>query len=245
MRVERVADLTVRITGGVDREGGGSGPLVVLLHGYGAPGTDLVGLWREVRVPREVRFAFPAAPLEVDIGMPGLEARAWWNLDLPELERAFAMGREDAVARAIPAGLDSARTRVEALLDELERQLKVPTGELVLGGFSQGAMVSSAVAFGSTRPLAGLAIMSGMLVASEQWRANMQARRSLPVLQSHGREDPLLPISLARRLHELMTGEGLSVRFHEFNGGHTIPGGVIDALGEFVTRVTADAASKP
>jgi predicted esterase len=32
--------------------------------------------------------------------------------------------------------------------------------------------------------------------------------------------------------------EGLNVEFHEFNGGHTIPGGVIDALGAFVTRVT-------
>src|SRR6185436_178336 len=96
MRVERIGELTVRITGGVDREGGGTGPLVVLLHGYGAPGTDLVGLWRELRVPREVRFAFPEAPLALDLGMPGFEGRAWWNLDLPELERAFATGRHDA-----------------------------------------------------------------------------------------------------------------------------------------------------
>jgi phospholipase/carboxylesterase len=174
MRVERIADLTVRITGGVDREGSGTGPLVVLLHGYGAPGTDLVGLWRELRVPREVRFAFPEAPLALDLGMPGYDARAWWNLDLPELERALSMGREDAVARAVPDGLDGARQRIEALLDGLETELAVPRGRIVLGGFSQGAMVSTDLAFGSARPLAGVAILSGMLAASEReptWRS--------------------------------------------------------------------------
>jgi phospholipase/carboxylesterase len=79
MREQKFAEITVRLTGGEDREGGGDGPLVVLMHGFGAPGTDLVGLWRVLDVPRGVRFAFPEAPNEIP-GMPG--AKAWWNLDL-------------------------------------------------------------------------------------------------------------------------------------------------------------------
>ncbi|MBW2213652.1 MAG: hypothetical protein JRF48_04305, partial [Deltaproteobacteria bacterium] len=79
MREERFAGITVRLTGGEDREGGGDGPLVVLMHGFGAPGTDLVGLWRVLDVPSSMRFAFPEAPHEIP-GMFG--ARAWWMLDL-------------------------------------------------------------------------------------------------------------------------------------------------------------------
>jgi predicted esterase len=62
MREERFAGITVRLTGREDRQGGGDGPLVVLMHGFGAPGTDLVGLWRVLDVPGNVRFAFPEAP---------------------------------------------------------------------------------------------------------------------------------------------------------------------------------------
>ncbi len=79
MREERFAGITVRLTGGEDREGGGDGPLVVLMHGFGAPGTDLVDLWRVLNVPSSTRFAFPEAPHEIP-GMFG--ARAWWMLDL-------------------------------------------------------------------------------------------------------------------------------------------------------------------
>lgn len=65
MREETFGSLRVRITGGADREGGGDGPAIVLLHGFGAPGHDLVGLWRTLRVPEGTRFVFPEAPLSL------------------------------------------------------------------------------------------------------------------------------------------------------------------------------------
>jgi phospholipase/carboxylesterase len=80
MREETIAGLHVRITGGDDREGGGDGPLVVLLHGFGAPGDDLVGLWRQLQVPRETRFVFPEATLALDAALFGT-GRAWWMID--------------------------------------------------------------------------------------------------------------------------------------------------------------------
>ena len=89
MQERTFGGLRVRLAGGTDREGGGDGPLVVLMHGFGAPGTDLVGLWRMLDVPGNVRFAFPEAPNEVP-GLPG--ARAWWMLDLARAEQAMAEG---------------------------------------------------------------------------------------------------------------------------------------------------------
>ena len=68
MRVHTYGGLEVHIAGGPDREGGGNGPVVILLHGFGAPGDDLVSLWRMLRVPDAVRFVFPVAPLKLDDG---------------------------------------------------------------------------------------------------------------------------------------------------------------------------------
>ena len=61
MRQERFGGLNVRITGGTDGKGGGRGPLVLLLHGFGAPGDDLVSLADVLNVPTGTRFVFPKA----------------------------------------------------------------------------------------------------------------------------------------------------------------------------------------
>ena len=68
MREEQWAGLKVRIVGGIDGQGGGTGPLIVLMHGFGAPGSDLVPLAQVLSLPKEYRFVFPAAPLEMDFG---------------------------------------------------------------------------------------------------------------------------------------------------------------------------------
>ena len=68
----RAADLRVHVRGGPNDDGRGDGPLVILLHGYGAPGDDLLGLYEVLGMPRSFRFAFPEAPLGLDFG-----GRAW------------------------------------------------------------------------------------------------------------------------------------------------------------------------
>ena len=90
MRRIEVEGISVCVTGGTDREGGGDGPLVVLLHGFGASGEDLVPLHRQLQMPEGVRFAFPAAPLDLgaELGRPYAGARAWWLIDLSAFEAA-------------------------------------------------------------------------------------------------------------------------------------------------------------
>src|SRR5262245_63343004 len=114
MRREKFAGLDAVTAGGRDREGGGDGPLVVLLHGFGAPGEDLVPLWRVLDVPSAVRFVFPAAPLLID---PIWGGRAWWPIDMERLQRAMLRGETRILADDVPAGLAPARERLDALLD--------------------------------------------------------------------------------------------------------------------------------
>src|ERR1700741_2128069 len=92
MRTAQWAGLEVWIVGGSDREGGGDGPVVVLMHGFGAPGDDLAQLWRVMDVPREVRFVFPAAPLAPREFAP-FGGRAWWMIDVAALQRGAARDR--------------------------------------------------------------------------------------------------------------------------------------------------------
>ena len=240
MRRVRVANLDVVLSGGTDREGGGTGPMLVLMHGYGAPSEDLVPLARQLAVDPSVRFAFPAAPHVLEMGLPKDQAgRAWWPIDMVELQRAVMQRDYETLTGRVPVGLTEARAEVLALLEALETEHGVARDKLVLGGFSQGAMLATDVALRADRPPAALAILSGSLIAKAEWLPLMKARATMPVLQSHGRADPVLSFEIAEQLRQELTSAGLSVEFVAFNGGHGIPNGAVDALGKLITRATA------
>lgn len=235
MKVEQLGGLKVRLTGGTDGRGGGDGPVVVLLHGWGAPGDDLVPLGQEIAAPRGTRFVFPEAPLSLQMGFG--DSRAWWMLDLEQRQREIAAGRARDLSRKVPEGLTEARTKVIALLDELERRLGAKP--IVLGGFSQGAMLACDVALHTGKPLAGLVMLSGTLLAADEWTPLMPKRKGLKVFQSHGSMDQLLPSFMAESLRDLLTQAGLSVEWVGFRGGHEIPGVVLEKLGGFLRAVLA------
>jgi phospholipase/carboxylesterase len=237
VKLTTIAGLRVRIAGGTDREGAGSGPVVVLLHGFGAPGDDLVSLWRTLAPPAGTRFVFPEAPLELGAGYAnGTNARAWWLIDPEARVRRQAQGLPPDIAQ-VPEGLEAARARVDALLGELAGVMGAPPAKVVLGGFSQGAMLSLDVALHTTHPLAGLLLLSGTHLAAEQWATRYERRRGLPVFMSHGHEDDLLPFSVAEGLRDVLRSHDLPVEWLPFRGGHAIPWEVLDAAGAFLRRL--------
>lgn len=242
MRTETFGGLRTRIVGGTDGKGGGDGPVVVLLHGFGAPGEDLVPFGTALGLPRDVRFVFPAAPLSLDDqGMFG--GRAWWHIDMERLQLAIMTGRARDLSKDVPEGLPVARERVLALLDEVEGKLGAPFERIVLGGFSQGAMLACDVALHAERRLGGLILLSGTFLCEHEWRPRMAARRGLRVFQSHGAVDPLLPFELAERLRDALVEAGLDLDWIAFRGGHEIPPAVLARLQSFLRSITAPARS--
>jgi phospholipase/carboxylesterase len=240
MRLLKLGQLMVRVAGGTDREGGGDGPVLVLMHGFGAPATDLVPLFRAISVPPEVRFVFPAAPLVLDAAAPDeVAARAWWMIDVGRLQAAVLSGDAVDLARETPPGLKAARAAVVEMLGALEQELAAPPERVVLGGFSQGAMLATDVALRAERAPAGLVIMSGAPICADEWKELAANRAGLPVLQSHGRSDPILPYQGGEWLRDLLAGSRLPVDFVAFNGGHGIPSGVLERLGPFVVSATS------
>ena len=219
-----IAGLTTRI---VDN---GGALTVVLLHGFGAPGDDLVALAEVIDAP--ARFVFPEAPIELG-GLYG-DSRAWWMLDLARLEEDLRRGTPSDRRDEVPPGLPVAREQVGRLLDQLAARYAASPDRLVLGGFSQGAMVALDVALHRDPPPAGLILMSGTLVAEAEWTPRMPALRGVPVLMSHGRADMLLPYAAAELLRDRLRGAGAAVEWHEFVGGHEIPSIVLAAAGAFL-----------
>ncbi|MGB5811906.1 MAG: hypothetical protein WBG86_15310 [Polyangiales bacterium] len=239
MREKQFGGVTVRLTGGPDREGGGDGPVVVLMHGFGAPGTDLVGLWRVLDVPRDIRFAFPEAPHGIP-GMPG--ARAWWMVDMESAAQALEGAPRD-YAEKVPPGMEDATDLVVQMLVDLRQTLDVPESRLVVGGFSQGSMAACNAVFTRDVKPAGLAVLSGTPVNLAAWSTGMPERQVVPVFQSHGRRDPILSFEAAEVLRDTMTGCGLDVRWSPFGGGHELPASVIEGLGAFISDRLSDKGS--
>lgn len=201
--------------------------VVVLCHGFGAPGADLVPLGPEwissnPELAEKVRFVFPEAPLSLDeFGMIG--SRAWWHIDMERLAAAIEHGELRDLRGDLPEELPEARRLLMALVEDVKRETGLPASRLVLGGFSQGSILATDVALRLEEPPAALCIFSGTLLCQNEWKALAEKRGNLPVLQSHGRQDMILPFQGALWLRDMLTEAGLNVDFLEFDGEHTIP----------------------
>ncbi|MEZ6189653.1 MAG: alpha/beta fold hydrolase [Planctomycetota bacterium] len=233
MQTLELNGLTVRITGGEDERGGGDGPLVVLLHGYGAPGDDLVPLGRYLtsRLGAHVRCAFFQAPGELAGGF--MPMRMWWPIDGAALEQAIAAGTHRDRSQHVPPELPHVRAQFRAALEELQERLGATAPRTILGGFSQGSMVSCD-AFASGAPIGGLVVLSGTLLALQDWVPGFAAQQPTPVFQSHGTQDPLLSFAQAETLRDLLIEAGHDVTWVPFRGQHEIPPPVLAGLCEFV-----------
>ena len=234
MRESLLGGLKVRRTGGTDGHGGGDGPVVLLLHGFGAPGDDLVQLAEVIQVPTGTRWLFPEAPLSLNMGFG--DSRAWWIIDFARIQEDRAAGRVRDLSVEIPEGLALSRERFLAFLKELPRQFQIDYKKTVIGGFSQGAMLTCDAVLHTDYPFAGLVQLSGNLLAQAVWGPLMGKRNGLPVFQGHGTQDDILPYIGAERLRDALTQSGLVVEWQSFRGGHEIPEPVLQRLSVFITK---------
>ena len=206
--------------------GGAGPPTLVLLHGYGSSAEQWLPFTQTIRWPARGRFVFPQAPAAGPAG-----GRAWWPLDLYD-HIAPGTGLPDLSATS-PEGLPVAATRVAALLTTIRSEVG---GPVVLGGFSQGAMVASEIAFRSAIPLDALVLFSPTTVSEPAWANGYASRRALPIFMAHGRRDRVLSFAIADRWRRGLQDAGLMVTWHAFDGEHELPAEVVEALNEFLSR---------
>lgn len=204
-------------------------PTVVLFHGYGADASDLAPFADVFAALGPWRWVFPNGVREVPLG-PFFTGRAWFPIDMAEVERAMMAGTYRNFKNTRPQGLDG------LIADGLRfvESLQVAPEQLVLGGFSQGAMLATELSLRLKTPPAGLMILSGTL-ADEATIAELLAKKpQLRFLQSHGDRDPILDPAAARDLFNLLVAHGAEGEFVGFAGAHEIPRVVQEKMALFL-----------
>lgn len=217
--------------------------LVVLCHGYGASGEDLVPCAGEILscLPHEdrprIQFVFPAAPL-VLAEMYGMDSRAWWPIDMEALERAMQSGTYREMRTNDDPVMDMAREKLEACIQQILQDQDLSWSDCILGGFSQGSMVTTDLTLNLKQRPAGLIAWSGTVIREPKWLAAIHERPlRLPVVQSHGRQDPILPFAGAEALRDLLTQGRADVQFLPFDGPHTISPEAITSAAKMIKQV--------
>lgn len=208
--------------------------LVVLCHGFGAPGDDLVQIGAylietQPHLRDRVAIVFPEAPLSLDeMGMYG--GRAWWPIDMMKLTQAVESGDFRDLRNETPELLPSSRGKVEQVIAQLHQELGLDMSSTLIGGFSQGSMLATDLTLHAADKPAGLVVWSGTLLSEGTWRPLAASLQGLPIFQSHGTTDPVLPYDAAIWLKEMFEKNGADVNFLQFSGGHTIPPAALDAV---------------
>ena len=91
---------------------------------------------------------------------------------------------------------------------------------------------------GALEGVVGLLIYSGALICESQWLISVSKKPlNLPLVQSHGTQDQILPISTGRWLHEFLNKAGCQGSLAEFSGPHTIPANALKKTSELLSKL--------
>jgi phospholipase/carboxylesterase len=201
--------------------GGKPRRLVILLHGLGADGNDLIGLapyW--ARLLPDAEFVSPNAPFPCDMAPYGYQ---WFS-------------SQDRSPEAVLGGVRAVAPILDAFLDEALEERGLDSGELALVGFSQGTMMSLFVGLRRAEPVAGIVGFSGRLLAPELLASELRSRP--PTLLVHGTEDPLVPYSSLAAAETTLKAAGVPVETVTSVGiGHSIDDQGLRRGGQFLKNV--------
>jgi len=200
-------------------------PWLILFHGFGADAHDLEGLKDSFHFESAVNLRFPNGVFEVPIG-PGWTGRAWWPLRLSSLPEDWSDYTPEEMQYLVPALL------------KMITDLKVPWNKIILGGFSQGAMLATELYMQAPETPLGLISMSGSLIRQTEWKEKLENRKGQKVFLSHGQNDQVLPIKGSQKLLNLFQQKELKCQWVTFGGGHEIPMKVIEGINQYVNELT-------
>jgi phospholipase/carboxylesterase len=205
------------------RSGGKPKQIVVLLHGYGADGEDLIGLAGPLgeRLP-DALFVAPNAPTRCAQNPFGYE---WFPIDFSQMQESVRIGT--------PA----ARAAIVEYLDDLRARTGLGPENTFLAGFSQGAMMALHVALSLPEPVLGVVSFSGALVPP----ADFDAAPKVPVCLVHGDMDQVVDPARTEEAAEILSAQGYEVSAHFSRGvAHGIaPDGLQFAADFMLGRVGA------
>jgi phospholipase/carboxylesterase len=204
---------------------------VVWMHGLGADGNDFVPIVQELELGGApgIRFVFPHAPMQPVTINNGYVMRAWYDVRWGDLEGRSKQADERGV-RASQGAI--------ARLIEREGERGIPSGRVVLAGFSQGGAIALETGLRYPEKLCGLIALSTYLPLGASFREEAAPEnRSTPIFMAHGTHDGVVPNELGRRSKEALVQAGYDVEWHEYPMQHSVCLEEIEHVSAWLRRV--------
>jgi len=180
-------------------------PLLLLLHGYGSNEEDLFSF--AAQLPDEYLIISVRAPYT----LPGY-GFAWYAIDFDADMNKFTDDVQAVQSRDLIANF----------INEVIENYPVDKDNITLIGFSQGAILSYAVALTYPEKISRVAALSGYLHNTIIGDVNSEKLNKLHFFTSHGVVDQVIPADWARKAPEFLKTLGLDVEYHEYNAGHGV-----------------------
>lgn len=206
--------------------GGAARQLVVLLHGLGADGNDLISLaphWAS-SLP-DAAFVAPHAPELCDMAPMG---RQWFSI-------------QERTPKAMLVGVQGAVPHLGSFIDEELARLNLDDDKLALVGFSQGAMMALHIGLRRPRKPGAIIGYSGRLIGPELLEDEITVRP--PILLVHGDHDEVVPVTSIHEAVPVLGKVGIEVKWHVCTGmGHSIDSVGLDLGQNFLRQSLSYAA---
>jgi len=195
-------------------------PVLLMLHGVGSNERDLVGLVDSV----DPRFAVYSlrAPLVL-----GEDRFGWYPVQFTPRGPTHD-----------PAEAERSRARLSSFIRQLAKNPELDASRVYLLGFSQGAIMSLAVALTEPRLISGVVALSGRLLPE------LKPNGGPPVFLAHGRQDAVIPFSAATEAKAALEGAGVQVEFFPSEGGHQIDAATRAAMGAWLSARLGSAPAQ-
>jgi phospholipase/carboxylesterase len=133
---------------------------------------------------------------------------------------------------------------VAAWLDDLLADHGIAHDRTVLGGFSQGTVMSYALGLGAGRPApAGILALSGFIPTVDGFELDLDKAQGLPVAIGHGTYDPVIGVEWGRDAHERLTAAGADVLYREYPLPHAVDPGFLPELRDWLASAVARAGA--
>lgn len=199
---------------------------IIWLHGLGADGNDFAPIVPELHLPAAlgVRFIFPHAPIRPVTINNGYEMRAWY--DIASLAIA---GQVDH------AGIAESNAFVHDLIEK-EVARGISTENIMLAGFSQGAVIALTTGLTYPERLGGIMALSGYLPPEALQKAHV-ANQSTPLFLAHGQDDPVVPFMLGEAALTALKAAGYAVEWHAYPMPHSVCPAEINDISLWIQRV--------
>ena len=181
-------------------------PLLLLLHGYGSNEADLFSFAEEL--PEEYYIISARAPYDMQYG-----SYAWYAINFDADQNKFSDNEQAKTSRDL----------IATFIDELIQTYPIDANNVSLIGFSQGSVLSYAVALSYPEKVQKVVAMSGYLnldIVTDDYLKNTFS--NLKIFASHGTVDQVIPIEWARKTPAILENLGIAVTYKEYPIGHGV-----------------------